>query len=180
MAHKSPSDGGPFDGEMAEFLGIYIDETGEQCDQLVQALLTVESNPRDKARLAESFRLIHTIKGAAALLGLDKITALAHHLESHFERLRSGSALLDGAMIEVALRCVDYLRDCNQRLRNGEPLDSATELLEAVKRVGQASPSAAEPVAVHAEPIQEPRPEALTGAPTVVVSAAAPSRGTQR
>jgi len=177
MAHKSPSDGGPFDGEMAEFLGIYIDETGEQCDQLVQALLTLESNPRDKARLAESFRLIHTIKGAAALLGLDKITALAHHLESHFERLRSGTALLDSAMIEVALRCVDYLRDCNQRLRNGEPLDSATELLEAVKRVGQSSPSAAEPVAVPAEPIQEPRPEASTGTPTVVVAAAAPSRG---
>jgi len=105
--------------DIAEFLSVYIDETGEQCDQLVQLLLCLESEPRDARRIAEAFRLIHSIKGSAAMLGLDRITGLAHHLESHFERLRSGNLLLDGPTIEVALRCIDYFRHCNDRLRQG-------------------------------------------------------------
>jgi two-component system chemotaxis sensor kinase CheA len=170
MADESGSDGGVFSEDMAEFLGIYIDETGEQCEQLVQALLALEANPRDAGRLAESFRLIHTIKGAAALLGLDKITSLAHHLESHFERLRSGSLLLDGPMIEVTLRSVDYLRACNARLRKGEPPEPANELLETVKRMGQASAPVAVPDEVvapapRAQPAGETRLETLVAAP---------------
>ena len=127
--------------DLAEFLGMYIDETGEQCDMFVQALLALESDPHHAGRLAESFRLIHSIKGAAALLGLDKITALAHHLESHFERLRSGALLIDGPTIEVALRCVDYFRDCNERLRSGQALESSNDLTETVKRLGQTTPT---------------------------------------
>ena len=126
--------------DMAEFVSVYIDETGEQCEQLVQLLLALESEPRDARRIAEAFRLIHSIKGSAAMLGLDRITGLAHHLESHFERLRSGSLLLDGPTIEAALRCIDYFRACNDRLRQGEKLEPVDDLLEVVKKLGQATP----------------------------------------
>ena len=128
--------------DMAEFVSVYIDETGEQCEQLVQLLLALESEPRDARRIAEAFRLIHSIKGSAAMLGLDRITGLAHHLESHFERLRSGSLLLDGPTIEAALRCIDYFRACNDRLRQGEKLEPVDDLLEVVKKLGQATPPA--------------------------------------
>ena len=40
--------------DMAEFLSVYIDETGEQCDQIVQLLLALESEPRDARRIAEA------------------------------------------------------------------------------------------------------------------------------
>lgn len=133
--------------DMAEFVSVYIDETGEQCEQLVQLLLALESEPRDARRIAEAFRLIHSIKGSAAMLGLDRITGLAHHLESHFERLRSGSLLLDGPTIEAALRCIDYFRACNDRLRQGEKLEPVDDLLEVVKKLVQATPSASLPTA---------------------------------
>ena len=128
--------------DMAEFVSVYIDETGEQCEQLVQLLLALESEPRDARRIAEAFRLIHSIKGSAAMLGLDRITALAHHLESHFERLRSGSLLLDGPTIEAALKCIDYFRACNERLRQGQKLEPVDDLLEVVKKLGQTTPPA--------------------------------------
>jgi len=134
-------------GEMAEFLAVYIDETGEQCDQFVQALLALETDPSDARRLAEAFRLIHSIKGSAALLGFDRITALAHHLESHFERLRSGSLLLEGPAIEASLRCIDYFRSCNERLQAGEPLQPVDELLETVKRLSLTTRTESEPPA---------------------------------
>ncbi len=153
--------------DMAEFVSVYIDETGEQCEQLVQLLLALESEPRDARRIAEAFRLIHSIKGSAAMLGLDRITGLAHHLESHFERLRSGSLLLDGPTIEAALRCIDYFRACNDRLRQGEKLEPLDDLLEVVKKLGQATP----PVL----PTAPPTSVVPSAPPTSVVPSAPPT-----
>ena len=164
--------------DMAEFVSVYIDETGEQCDQIVQLLLALESEPRDARRIAEAFRLIHSIKGSAAMLGLDRITGLAHHLESHFERLRSGSLLLDGPTIEAALRCIDYFRACNDRLQKGEKLEPVDDLLEAVKKLGQATqPAAAALSAGAALPTAPPTP-AVPTVPTVPPTSAVPTRPT--
>jgi len=161
--------------DMAEFVIIYVDETGEQCDQLVQLLLALESEPRDARRIAEAFRLIHSIKGSAAMLGLDRITSLAHHLESHFERLRSGSLLLDRPTIEAALRCIDYFRHCNDRLRQGEKLEPIDDLLAVVERLTHAaapaapqSPSASAPPPAAVETrsaLPSPPPAALPAVP---------------
>ena len=164
--------------DMAEFLSVYIDETGEQCEQFVSLLLALESEPRDARRIAEAFRLIHTIKGSAALIGLDSITGLAHHLESHFERLRSGSLLLDGPTIELALRCIDYFRLCNDRLRQGEKLTPVDELTEAVKRLAQTPPTTAQRPAAAAPAVPPATPAATPAAtippPTLAVSMQAP------
>ena len=119
--------------EMGDYLRLYLDETDEQLDGLVETFLQLEHDPADAQGLNEAFRLIHSIKGSSALLGLDRITSLTHHLETHFERLRSGHRQLDTATINVVLRCIDFLRECNQLLRTGEPLHSAGELLDQVK-----------------------------------------------
>jgi len=168
--------------DMAEFVSVYIDETGEQCDQIVQLLLALESEPRDARRIAEAFRLIHSIKGSAAMLGLDRITGLAHHLESHFERLRSGSLLLDGPTIEAALRCIDYFRHCNDRLRQGEKLEPVDELLEVVKKLGQTTPATgatAAPVPTLPPaptlPSASPTPTGATPSPPTTVAPAVPT-----
>jgi two-component system chemotaxis sensor kinase CheA len=90
--------------EMAQYLQMFVDETGEQLDGLVEVLLVLESNPTSQSDLNESFRLIHSIKGASGMMGLDSITLLTHHLENHFERLRSGLQTLDQSMMDLILR----------------------------------------------------------------------------
>ncbi len=129
-------------GDMADYLQMYVDETGEQLDALVETLLALEADPHDAAGLNEAFRLIHSIKGSSALLGLDRITTLTHHLESHFERLRSGGCLLDAATMNVVLRCIDFLRECNEHLRHGRPLGAAGDLLDEVKALETAAGAA--------------------------------------
>lgn len=119
--------------ELAEFVGVFIDETNEQCDRLVESLLALETDAGDSQHLAVAFRMVHSIKGSAAILGLERITAVAHHLEGHFETLRSGGGRLDRDGIQLALACVDYLRDATARLRAGEPVGSGVELVEALK-----------------------------------------------
>jgi two-component system, chemotaxis family, sensor kinase CheA len=137
------SSGMPSD-EMAQYLQMFVDETSEQLDALVDVLLVLESNPSSHNELNESFRLIHSIKGAAAMMGLDSITLLTHHLENYFERLRAGIQQLDRPMMQLILKCVDFLREATVKLRDGEPLSSSPELLdELVNRENLQEASAA-------------------------------------
>jgi len=127
------STGRPSD-EMSEYVQMFVDETSEQLDELVEVLLVLERQPDSSTHLNESFRLIHSIKGAAAMMGLDSITLLTHHLENHFEHLRAGIEMLDKSMMNLILKCVDFLRDSVDLLREGSPLLSAPDLIEQLSR----------------------------------------------
>ncbi len=159
---------------MATYLQMYLDETSEQLDALVETLLALEGNPTHTGQLNEAFRLIHSIKGSSGMMGLDSITVLTHHLENHFERIRSGLHLLDRAMMDLVLRCIDFLRECNQRLRHNQALASAPELLDELSRY-VAAPRPAEPVAppVSAR-VETPEPVMVAPAPLAFTTLAAP------
>lgn len=131
--------------EAAEYLRIWVHETAEQSDGLVETLLALERDPHDGRRLAEAFRLVHSLKGSAALLGFDRVTALAHGLESHFERLRSRLAVFDATTASVALRFIDYLRETNERLERGAPPPSHESLLADIAALGPGTPPAPPP-----------------------------------
>lgn len=120
--------------EMAQYVQMFVDETTEQLDELVEVLLVLENQPESASHLNESFRLIHSIKGAAAMMGLDSITLLTHHLENHFERFRSGLETLDTSLMNLILKCVDFLRNAVETLRQGQPLVSAPELIEQLSK----------------------------------------------
>jgi two-component system, chemotaxis family, sensor kinase CheA len=143
------STGMPSD-EMAQYVQMFVDETSEQLDDLVEVLLVLETKPDSSTHLNESFRLIHSIKGAAAMMGLDSITLLTHHLENHFEHLRGGIETLDKSMMNLILKCVDFLRDAVDLLREGKPLSSAPELIELLSRSVAEIRAASEDAPVHA------------------------------
>lgn len=133
------STGMPAD-EMAEYIQMFVDETSEQLDSLVEVLLVLESEPESTEQLTESFRLVHSIKGASAMMGLDSITLLTHHLENHFENLRSGLRKLDKTLMNLILKCVDFLRNAVEMVREGRPLVSNPELIEQLAGFDSASP----------------------------------------
>ena len=160
MSKHSFPDDLPAD-EMNDYLRLYLDETNEQLDGLVEIFLQLEHQSPTPDDLNEAFRLIHSIKGSAALLGLDRITSLTHHLETHFERLRSGKQKINTATIDVVLRCIDFLRQSNQHLQEGEPLEAAGELLEQVQSLdhnasGSSDPKAPGPQDQKAEKLTQP------------------------
>ena len=115
--------------DLSEYLQIYLDETDEQLDDIVETMLTLEDDPENGPALSAAFRVLHSIKGAAGMMGFDPITALLHHLETRFERLRSGRITLDRTTMNLTLRSIDFLRDSNERLRSGGQLPSPDELL---------------------------------------------------
>ena len=62
--------------DMAEYLQTFLDETEEQLDALVETMLALERNPSSNGDLNEAFRLIHSIKGSAGMMGFDSMAVL--------------------------------------------------------------------------------------------------------
>jgi two-component system, chemotaxis family, sensor kinase CheA len=115
--------------DLSQYLQMYVDETEEQLDDLVETMLALEESSDNVNLLANAFRLLHSMKGAAGMMGFDQITVLTHHLESRFERLRSGRIRLDQVTMSLTLRSIDFLRRCNERLREGGDLPTPDTLL---------------------------------------------------
>lgn len=102
-------------------------EAVELFEHLEQALLDLEIRPGDADLIAVIFRTLHTIKGSGAVLGFDALVNFTHHLESIFQRLRSGEAVATPALAGAALAAKDHMR----QLMEGEPPREAGDVLLA-------------------------------------------------
>lgn len=110
----SPSD------EMAQYVQVYIDESEEELEGLVESILLLEGNPRHEESLNKAFRMLHSLKGSSGMLGFEVVGNFAHQLEERFERYRSGQATLNRETTTLILKCVDYLRGFLGRLKSGD------------------------------------------------------------
>jgi two-component system chemotaxis sensor kinase CheA len=155
--------------ERKEFIQIYLEESGEEIEQLIKLLLELEQQPDDMETLREAFRLLHTFKGSSGMMGFDRINALAHELESRFDACRSGREQMTSETVSVVLGCVDFMRDFLDRLAGGnEDQGDPAPLIEALAGV------VALPMA--------PREPAVTAAPQIggsSVPAARPAAGVE-
>ena len=85
----------PIDPSMEPMLDTFIYETTTLLDQLDQILLDSEkSKSFSSDSVNEVFRIMHTIKGSAAMMDLDGISTLAHAVEDVFFILREDPSRL--------------------------------------------------------------------------------------
>jgi two-component system chemotaxis sensor kinase CheA len=114
------SSGSPLSDEMAQYLQVYIDESNEELEALIEAILQLEIDPLNADALNRSFRMLHSLKGSSGMLGFDIAGNFAHELEDRFERYRSKLAVLDRDTTTLVLKCVDYFRGFLDRLKAGD------------------------------------------------------------
>ena len=93
----------------ADFLDIFRDEASERLDHMVATLLALETGAGAPDAVDSLFRDAHTIKGAAGMLGLDEIQALAHAVEDVLDGVRD-RATVPPELIDPLLRAADSLR----------------------------------------------------------------------
>jgi two-component system chemotaxis sensor kinase CheA len=144
------------DAELAE---IFRDETAGRLDQVDAALLAVESGASGAEAADALFRHVHTIKGAAGLLGLDDIRTLAHAVEDVLAGVRTAAVFPPGLAAPL-LRATAALR---ARLAGGqEPFgDLLAHLAASVPGPPAARPSPAlEPSAPAPSAPEPPAPPA--------------------
>ncbi len=88
----------------------FREEATELLTDLEAALLELEDRPDDAESVDRVFRAMHTIKGAGAMFGFDKLSAFTHHLENAFDQVRSGDLVVTKELITVVLGSSDHIR----------------------------------------------------------------------
>ncbi|HEY3400575.1 MAG TPA: chemotaxis protein CheA [Geothrix sp.] len=88
----------------------FLVEAQEHFEQIETNFLALEEAPGDLDLLNAIFRSIHTIKGAAGFLGLQKVQALAHVGESVLDDLRKSRMELSDRVMELLFETVDMLK----------------------------------------------------------------------
>ncbi|MFM7846141.1 MAG: chemotaxis protein CheA, partial [Planctomycetota bacterium] len=94
-----------------EILREFLLETHENLALLDADLLRLEQQPTDAATLAQAFRTLHSVKGTAGFMGLDKLQAISHSAESLLAKLRSGTLLFNRPIATALLKVVDAIRE---------------------------------------------------------------------
>jgi two-component system chemotaxis sensor kinase CheA len=95
---------------MNEVVREFLIETHESLAQLDLDLVTLEKEPTETETLARVFRTLHTVKGTAGFLGLEKLQAVAHAAENLLSRLRDGQLRFNPEIASALLAVVDAVR----------------------------------------------------------------------
>lgn len=93
----------------------FIEEAREDLlPELEAALLELGNCPDDmgdnKDLINRVFRALHTLKGSGAMFGFDRLSGLAHELETVFDGIRNGHHAMGNHLVELALTAKDLFQ----------------------------------------------------------------------
>jgi len=130
----------------AELADIFRQEAVQRLDEMDAALLAAESGDAAGADVDALFRNVHTIKGAAAMLGFDDIRALAHAAEDILADVRAAGTAFPPPLAAPLLRTTAVLRACVTGAP--EPVgDAIADLAAAGSALRAGTPHPGEPAA---------------------------------
>lgn len=113
-------------------LELFVFETSQNTQQLEQVVLTAERESGfTHEEVNEVFRIMHTIKGSAAMMSYVGIAKLAHRMEDLFFYIRENpSAQYDPhAVSDLILSCMDFINQEMENVRTGQPAGQEDNLL---------------------------------------------------
>ena len=122
--------------ELDPMLDVFIFETQQLLETLEETILQSEKEKDLTAEhINEIFRIMHTIKGSAAMMSFDNLAKLAHALEDMFDKIREGQTRTDEAaidgVIELVLSASDKFKSEIDKLSAGMKSDGDFSALSA-------------------------------------------------
>jgi two-component system chemotaxis sensor kinase CheA len=162
-----------------KFQELFFEEARELLISLEEGLMDLERRQGDRAHLDRTFRAAHSLKGAAAMVGLEPIARFTHGIEAVLEKIRAGTLPVDSDIITTLLESRDHLAAMVEGEAAGSPVPGSGDLsqrLNDLLRIGPrpsdpSSPASPEPPgtapAVPAQPPVKP--------PAIEPAAATPS-----
>jgi chemosensory pili system protein ChpA (sensor histidine kinase/response regulator) len=94
--------------ELAEVFG---EEAREHLETIARLTLRLSSEPQDRDSVQELRRAVHTLKGAAGVVGYKGASKLAHRMEDLLDRLYEGTAALTPGEAQLLASSSDALHD---------------------------------------------------------------------
>ncbi len=149
-----------FDPSVEPMLEMFIFETQTLLDQLDEIMLESEKlGEFDEGAINEIFRIMHTVKGSSAMMGLEGISSLAHHVEDMFFIIREKPETAksnNSGLFDCVFQSSDFLKNEVETLQNDienyAPSDSSAIVSQIVGQLAilkgeSAKPAEAAPVA---------------------------------
>ena len=122
-----------FDVSMEPMLEMFLYETNTLLEQLDDLMLEAEkTGGLAESSIHEIFRIMHTIKGSAAMMGLEGISTLAHRVEDMFFLIRNDPSILSAhgeTVIDLVLQVSDFLKSEIELVQGGNYTASNTDAL---------------------------------------------------
>jgi len=92
-----------------EASNLFLEEARQLIDSIEASSLELESEPGRLELIAEVFRFLHTLKGAAAMYGFDRAAEVAHEVETVFDSIRRQNIAVPPGVTRMALVACDVL-----------------------------------------------------------------------
>ncbi len=102
----------------------FLEEAREIIQDLECALLELNGNPDDAELVSRAFRALHTIKGSGSMFGFDAVAAFTHHVETAFDKVRSGRLSPSPDLITLTLAAVDQIKAMLEESAGGKAADA--------------------------------------------------------
>ncbi|HHV35340.1 MAG TPA: chemotaxis protein CheA [Syntrophomonadaceae bacterium] len=135
--------------DLSEYMELFLVESHEHLENMNDHLLLLEKEPANTSILNEIFRSTHTLKGMAATMKLERITALSHEMETALTYLQEGMVAVTPSVIDLLLKCLDSLNVMMDHLmESGQEPDISLEIIEHLQEMGN------ECAAVKEEPLR--------------------------
>ena len=137
--------------DVDEFKEIFAEEAITHLSAFEKGILALEKNSADSEAINDIFRAVHTMKGAAGMVGLGATSRFSHAAESYLDEVRNGSETLDKNKVSMLLAVHDALKFLIEKEiagNIGAVLESEISRLAAMLRehggasAGMASPTA--------------------------------------
>jgi chemotaxis protein histidine kinase CheA/ActR/RegA family two-component response regulator len=113
--------------ETDRILGYFLDEAQEHLRTIEEGLI-LPMSLAETAKIKEVFRAAHSIKGGAAMLGLEVVQQLGNHFEQAFKAIKDRSIPVDDKLQDLLLEGLEILRLSIQMVQHGQTVP--TDLLK--------------------------------------------------
>lgn len=113
---------------MAKYDEGYLDDLADLLNSLESNFLQLENKFDNQELLEQSFRDLHTIKGAAYMYNLKQYGDFVHNFENIYDDIRNKKYQLSSDIIKLSLDCIDFLRTALQDSRFEEEHTSTTAI----------------------------------------------------
>ncbi len=167
-AAESPDEeGSPTVFSDSAMLADFIAETQEHLEEMEENLLLLDSDSVGRETLDDIFRSVHTIKGAAEYLGIERISSLTHNLENLLYQLRQDKIKVSREIIDLLMAGWDrvslLVRNLEEKQTEEAEID---DLLERIRALDRSGGKAAAPMPDRRRPeVKSTREKAATAAP---------------
>ena len=123
----------------------FIVEAAEHLEEMESSLLRLEQDYEDKEVMDEIFRSIHTIKGAAQFVGIDRVSELSHKLENLLDLIRRNELTLNTAITDLLIAGKDRITLLVDELERKQVEETdVSDLVEQIRRVVEGDVDAGE------------------------------------